>query len=78
MPFLPQPSQFILACNSLTGTKYAGLHTQWLGLGLVGNSYKKLKSDHRMPCFDFVTTVTNISGNAQRQYRPEYYNREKH
>ena len=28
MPFLPQPSQFIWLGR---GTKYAGLHTQWLG-----------------------------------------------
>jgi len=54
------------------------LNTQWLGLAVVRSSYRKLKSDNCMPCFDFVTTATNISGNAQCPYRPEYYNRKKH
>ena len=34
MPFLTQPSQFILAW---TGTKYAGLHTRWLTCLKEGN-----------------------------------------
>ena len=35
--FLPQPSQFFLAWDS---TKYAGLHTQWLGFGQSQNFSK--------------------------------------